>query len=240
MGEFNQFNNPMLSDFKKLRLKKIENKLRELESSLSPHPRASPSGSLSPAHRHCRQLPSFTMNNENELIQTSQFHTHSHNRKHPTEHSMQGISHRSISRRRNQSKSASKKTRSIQPGKSKGRHRDFLRDPHEEFFNRKKLFMSNRRKQQQEYEDRLKKQSERAKMSTNSKMLLERVKLRHLDEAIEKENREKLDFGCIGRVLDRVGCFEYLKLDQESTHHKYCDSFLSINHKENNSLFCLS
>lgn len=181
----------MQKDFKRMRLQKIASKLQQLESSLSPvHSR-----SLSPLNKH-NQLPSFTIENENEFISNSRYSGRSRNKS-------RGISHRSISRNR----TPRSKLKSSQYSKSK-------RNPHLEFFARSEILKGNRNKQQQKYESDLKKISERSKMTMNSKILLEKIKMKKLEQIMQEES-DKLDFGGVGRVLDRIGLFEYLKLDQQ-------------------------
>ena len=172
-----------------MRLQKIASKLQQLESSLSPvH-------SLSPLPHRPSQVPSFTIEDQNHFFSNSRLP------RTPQKISRSGVSHRSISQKRMQT-----------PSNLKTKSR---RSPHLEFFARSEVVQKNRNKRQRKYESDLKKRSEGSKMSVNSRVLLEKMKVKRLQQEIEKEKSDELDFGGVGRVLDRIGLFEYLKLCQE-------------------------
>lgn len=186
-------------------------KLEELEASLSPV--RSHSRSVSAVNKLSHVVPSFTIDIENEFISKSAI---SANRRDPSRTKSRlsrGISHRSISRHRQASPQFGPSRRG--PARSAKKIRPSPRNAHREFFERKQTLMVNRNRQQKMYETKLKRRSEKSKISANSKLLLERIKVKRLEQAIERETDDQLDFGGVGRVIDRVGLFEYLRLGQE-------------------------
>lgn len=207
----------METDFKKKRLMKIARKLEQLEKEIS----------SSSCQRELQNL-NFK-NNYNTLNKSSNAHTQnnseqffSHKNSMNTNDSFfkalydkhVQLEETNLNRVSYKSKLKKKNSYSRETKRDQGDSNVF-----EQFHQRKKNLDDLKIKKQKKYEQNLKKKAEKLKISLNSKILLEKIKLNKMKKIINM-SFVKLDFQNLGWILFQLNMFEYLKFEENQSNLK--------------------